>query len=95
MDWPKCGEIDIMEHINDESKTYATLHWDNNGHAMYGTDTNLSNADDWHIYSTSWDANFVNISVDGQHFFSVRMFREHSKFFAKLLWNGLFKLQSF
>src|SRR6185436_15483099 len=31
--WPKCGEIDIMEHVNKDTTTEGTMHWDNNGHA--------------------------------------------------------------
>ena len=34
--WPSCGEIDIMEAINAENKTYGTCHWNANGHAEYG-----------------------------------------------------------
>jgi beta-glucanase (GH16 family) len=29
VDWPACGETDIMEHINTDSLLYGTLHWDN------------------------------------------------------------------
>ena len=25
--WPSCGEIDVMEHINNENRTYGTAHW--------------------------------------------------------------------
>ena len=34
VDWPACGEIDIMEHINTDSLLYGTTHWDNNGHVQ-------------------------------------------------------------
>ena len=37
VDWPACGEIDIMEHINTDSLLYGTLHWDNNGHVQKET----------------------------------------------------------
>src|SRR6478752_295275 len=36
VNWPACGEIDIMEHINDDSLIYGTAHWDNNGHVQDG-----------------------------------------------------------
>ncbi|KAF5630318.1 endo-1 3-beta-glucanase [Fusarium sp. NRRL 52700] len=26
--WPACGELDIMEHVNDEHETYAAVHCD-------------------------------------------------------------------
>ena len=34
--WPACGEIDVMEHINRETQTHGTIHWDAGGHASYG-----------------------------------------------------------
>src|SRR5574340_689762 len=27
--WPSCGEIDIMEHINNNDVMHGTLHWQN------------------------------------------------------------------
>src|SRR6185312_14569394 len=31
VNWPNCGEIDVMEHINTDSLVYGTIHWYNNG----------------------------------------------------------------
>ena len=25
--WPQCGEIDIMEHVNNENISNSTVHW--------------------------------------------------------------------
>ena len=33
--WPGCGEIDIMEHVNNIPNNVGTIHWDFNGHASY------------------------------------------------------------
>lgn len=65
--WPKCGEIDIMEHINTEIKVYGTMHWDNNGHASYGGST-VCLPSDYHIYSLEWSANYLRWFVDGNKF---------------------------
>ena len=27
VNWPACGETDIMEHINTDSTIYGTIHW--------------------------------------------------------------------
>ena len=37
--WPKCGEIDIMEHINNEDLLHGTLHWFNKEHVSSGGTT--------------------------------------------------------
>lgn len=65
--WPQCGEVDIMEHINNEEKTYGTMHWNNNGHAQYGGDT-LCNVAQYHIYSVEWDQNAIKWLLDGSKF---------------------------
>ncbi|MGO1070414.1 carbohydrate-binding protein [Lysobacter sp. CA199] len=67
--WPDSGEIDIMEHINNEDRTYGTIHWrDHNGnYAQYGGNTPVSVAD-WHVYTVEWDANAIRWYVDGNQF---------------------------
>ena len=65
--WPRCGEIDIMEHINNEAKIYGTMHWDNNGHVQYGGDM-LCNVSQYHIYSVEWNQNGIKWLLDGSKF---------------------------
>jgi beta-glucanase (GH16 family) len=62
--WPKCGEIDIMEHINTSNTVYGTIHWDNNGHAQYGGNTNTTPAS-YHVYSIEWNSSAIKWFVDG------------------------------
>jgi len=62
--WPKCGEIDIMEQVNADSRTYGTAHWDNNGHAQYGQNTAMS-ANTYHVYSVEWTPSYIRWFVDG------------------------------
>lgn len=55
--WPDCGEIDIMEHVNNEPVVHQTLH--NAAHtAKSGVSTatmsSTYNADDYNIYSMIW-----------------------------------------
>jgi Beta-glucanase/Beta-glucan synthetase len=48
--WPACGEIDIIEAINDESIVYGTHHWQYEGqHASYGNNTS-----DFHGAKKDW-----------------------------------------
>jgi beta-glucanase (GH16 family) len=62
--WPKCGETDIMEHINTENKVYGTIHWDNNGYASYGGNTTTT-PDSYHVYSIEWTSSSIKWFVDG------------------------------
>lgn len=64
--WPASGEIDVMEHVNDENKVYGTIHWqDNNGqYAQYGGNI-ATTVTDWHVYAVEWDANAIRWYVDG------------------------------
>ncbi|WP_408952339.1 carbohydrate-binding protein [Lysobacter sp. Hz 25] len=67
--WPASGEIDVMEHVNDEDKTYGTIHWsDHNGtYAQYGGNTAMT-VQDWHVYAVEWDVNAIRWYVDGNKF---------------------------
>ncbi len=65
--WPKCGETDIMEHINADSLIYGTIHWDNNGHVQNGGNT-ATGLNDYHIYSVEWDSAAIRWYVDGNKY---------------------------
>lgn len=57
--WPSCGEIDIMEAINAENKTYGTCHWNANGHAEYGKPTGNFDITQYHTYGLQWDNQYI------------------------------------
>jgi beta-glucanase (GH16 family) len=67
--WPFCGEIDVMEHINTEQRSYGTMHWQdhNNQYANYGGNTAV-NVTGYHVYAVTWDANLIRWFVDGVQF---------------------------
>lgn len=64
--WPACGEIDIMEHVNNEGQTHGTMHWqDHNGnYANYGGPVS-NNVTGWHVYAVERDANEIRWYLDG------------------------------
>ena len=69
--WPKCGEIDILEAINDENKVYGTTHWDNNGHANYGNSSSAFDITKYHIYTLDWDDQYIRMFVDGKKYHEI------------------------
>lgn len=88
--WPLCGEIDVMEHINNEMLIHGTHHYDNNGHVYQG-DTIGTNPADFHIYSIEWTSDSIQWFLDGQLYFqtnigagSVSKTEFHAPFFLLL-----------
>lgn len=74
--WPKCGEIDIMEHINNESAIHGTIHWDstgNNTHAQYGAASPNIDVTQYHVYSIEWDASSIKWFVDGTQYLEANI----------------------
>lgn len=71
--WPKSGEIDIMEHLNKDDIIYQTVHsWyaDDMG---YKDDPQAQgkvqvNKDDWNIYGIKWTPNSITYTVNGQDY---------------------------
>lgn len=69
--WPSCGEIDIMEAINTENKTYSTLHWNCNGHAEYGLPSGNFDRTQYHTYGLQWDDQQIRMFVDGNKIYEM------------------------
>ncbi len=66
--WPRCGEIDIMEVLgNDTSTSYGTIHYGNPHSESQGKYTlkNRSFSDEYHIFSAEWEPGKINWYVDG------------------------------
>ena len=70
--WPKCGEIDIMEHINTDSLNYGTIHWYNNGNASYGGNVATSPSN-YHIYDVEWTPTAITWHIDGVQYFTANI----------------------
>lgn len=67
--WPACGEIDIMEHVNTENRTYGTIHWQvaPGQNTNYGGNT-VVNVTAFHLYTIEWTASSIKWFVDGVQF---------------------------
>ncbi|WP_233182629.1 glycoside hydrolase family 16 protein [Paenibacillus sonchi] len=66
--WPKCGETDIMERVNNNAFVNGTVHWDANGQADYGQISGTLDFSQYHVYSIEWDAKYIRWFVDGNQF---------------------------
>ena len=74
--WPKCGEIDIMEHVGyDPNHVFFSMHNANLYGDIHGTNQQgiyelegIEN--DFHTYSVEWDSSFVRAYFDGNLFFN-------------------------
>ena len=70
--WPKCGEIDIMEHVNTGSTVLGTIHWFNTAYTYYGGNTTTSPTN-YHLYAVEWDAGSIRWYVDGVQFHTANI----------------------
>ena len=71
--WPKCGEIDFMEHKgNDPNVIHGTLHYPGNfgGNANTAKTTIANAATEFHIYKTIWTPTTIQFFVDDKLFHS-------------------------
>ncbi len=66
--WPRCGEIDCMEVMGqDTKKVYGTIHYGNPHSESQGTKvlTSGSFADEYHTFTTEWEPGKITWYVDG------------------------------
>lgn len=65
--WPKCGEIDIMEVLGDQTNlAYSTIHYGEPHAEQQGTLQldNGSFADDFHTYAVDWNPGRILFMID-------------------------------
>lgn len=67
--WPRCGEIDIMEVLGNQTDTsYGTLHYGNphsESQGKYTLETG-SFAEEYHTFSVAWEPDKLSWYVDGK-----------------------------
>jgi beta-glucanase (GH16 family) len=73
--WPRCGEIDVMEHVGKEpTKVFSTLHAPayNGGNGVgspYAIAADF--AADFHTFAVDWSPTYMTFYVDGNAFFTA------------------------
>lgn len=65
--WPDCGELDIMEHINTDENIWGTIHWKSDSIQSYGGKMQID-VTEYHDYSVEWSPNYIRWFVDDTKF---------------------------
>lgn len=80
--WPKCGEIDIMEVMGQETnRAYGTIHYGephDQSQGTYTVDAKDNFADQYHTYACDWEPGKITWYIDG-----VKYHEESDWFSAK------------
>lgn len=67
--WPVTGEIDIMEHLNNDAFVYQTLHYGTGDASKEGTQHGFGSVEaldqQWHTYGLLWEEGKISFLVDG------------------------------
>lgn len=70
--WPQCGEIDIMEHINNSFYIHGTYHYNNFGHTYFGQDK-AADVEEFQVYSIEWDASKIRWYLNDILYFTANI----------------------
>lgn len=77
VNWPFCGEIDVMEMIGGgpgrDNTVHGTVHYEDGGHKYIGGSKTLAAgnfSDKFHVFSVVWTANSIKWYVDNEEFYS-------------------------
>jgi beta-glucanase (GH16 family) len=68
--WPRCGEIDIMEHINSTLKLVGTAHWYNEKHVSSGTSIPCD-VRQFHNYAVEWNRDSIRWLLDNKRYYAI------------------------
>lgn len=70
VNWPQCGEVDILEDYGYSAMESSVHAPDGNG-SVYTADGGLPSDTAWHVYQMDWDATGFMFSRDGSPYMSV------------------------
>jgi beta-glucanase (GH16 family) len=73
--WPNCGEIDIMEHINNENIIYGTIHSKEYNHlteTQIGGNVIVNDLDtQFHTYGLEWNSESIIWLIDDKQYYKI------------------------
>lgn len=70
VNWPRCGEIDVMEHINTTLNLVGTAHWHNEKHVSSGSKTPCD-VRLFHTYAVEWSQDSIRWLLDSKRYYAV------------------------
>ncbi len=70
VNWPQCGEIDVLEHVNTEALIHGTHHYNNNGH-QYSGGSVACNAGEFNVYSIEWTPSSIQWLLNGTMYYEA------------------------
>lgn len=73
--WPRCGEIDVMEVMgSDVTKAYGTIHYGNPHKENQGTHvlTEGDFASEYHVFSCDWEPGCMIWYIDGKEYYRTQ-----------------------
>ncbi|MFD2285125.1 family 16 glycosylhydrolase [Pedobacter petrophilus] len=75
-DWPKSGEIDIMEHVGYEPDSiYGTVHTEKFNHMIntqVGKGVKINPYDGYHVYAVEWFKDKIDFFIDDQKYLTFK-----------------------
>ena len=85
IDWPGCGEIDILEAINEEEKIHNVLIWKNekNLKEIYEQITDINEREEFHKYGLLWTEYEIIMYIDDEQSFSKQFDETNKEIFNK------------
>lgn len=74
--WPRDGEIDVLEHVNEEDRVHFSVHTQDRNHTR-GTQATVARSLEmcdgaFHDYQLTWTADSIKIGMDGRNSFQYR-----------------------
>ena len=70
--WPQCGEIDIFEHVNNETVIHGTHHYNNNGWTYQGGSVTCD-ASEFQVYSIEWSPDNIKWFLNGVQYYQANI----------------------
>jgi len=73
--WPECGEIDILEAVNDFTEVVGAVHYGtgspyNHQYNSQGYNPGLDVSADYHVYAIEWEPTVIRWYFDDVNFFT-------------------------